>query len=803
MPFTEFTCRSGGSNLYAGTLDGSAEAATTPLVSYANGNWNSGTGVFTPVSGNPVAAGVTTSHYVSIVPDNGSLATVRATNANAGASSTISASMPATVLAGDTLLMIATQANTGTFTTPTGWTLYNSYLGNFLKTYVFTKSAVGTEAGTSVTFASTISDDYATTTYCFAGAVSIDAAASNIQNTTLSSCTCPTVTPGTSAGRFLISAYTVGGNGFSNIVATPAGQTTTTKVSSNTLNYATIQTGYEILTSGAATGTRVATPLSVSSNSIGLNLVIAGIPQTGFVAAVTAVSTTTITLSLTRKAGVIPITGTTGYTANVGGAWAGPNGSIQFPFQFISSSLTDASGNPPRVNFKNGVTYSITAGMTHGTTAPVWFQGYTTTFGDGGRATFDGGTVGASYNLLTLTNTGTLADVILQNNGVTGSADGLTVTGKCYLRRVVVNSVRGRGFVANTNGGSSFVECEAYLCNASNTANYGGFALANTGSIFKRCISHDNAGANSAGFHFGFGGSLVDCIADTNGGHGVNVNASNSTVSLKACRIYNNTGSGISLGTTQTGIVLDAEDVILSNNGAYGLTNAATLATFSMINCAFRSNTSGTVNAGVSANVQIGAVTLTGDPYTDAPNGNFNLNNTAGAGAACRGAGIGTYSQTQASYTGTVSYPDIGAGQHLETAGGSTFVGITSIRNRFRQSVVFRNRPFLSQTSNTFFLPTIRTRQTIVRQTVRRSFPFPSPGPAIPVVSSRVRVRTLPAVLRSRMILLAIQGNTVILPVPSRRVSMPIRYPHKVRVTGVFPVVTNQTVLVSSRRMVR
>ena len=117
--------------------------------------------------------------------------------------------------------------------------------------------------------------------------------------------------------------------------------------------------------------------------------------------------------------------------------------------------------------------------------------------------------------------------------------------------------------------------------------------------------------------------------------------------------------------------MLDAEDCILTNNGAWGLLNSATLATFYLTNSAFWSNTSGTVSAGVSANIQSGTVTLSGDPYTGAASGDFRLNNTAGAGASCRGAGIGTYTQTAASYTGTVSYPDIGAGQHQDAGGAA------------------------------------------------------------------------------------------------------------------------------------
>ncbi len=56
--FTNFTARSGGNNLNAGTVDGSAtEPATTALVTYTGGDWNSATDVYTaPVGANMTEA---------------------------------------------------------------------------------------------------------------------------------------------------------------------------------------------------------------------------------------------------------------------------------------------------------------------------------------------------------------------------------------------------------------------------------------------------------------------------------------------------------------------------------------------------------------------------------------------------------------------------------------------------------------------------------------------------------------------------------------------------------------------------
>src|SRR3990167_1101940 len=136
-----------------------------------------------------------------------------------------------------------------------------------------------------------------------------------------------------------------------------------------------------------------------------------------------------ITLSTTAKSGTAPTVGATGRSIKVGGAWKGPNAAEGFPFNFINEACTNSSDNPVRVNFKNDASYSITAAMTHTLIGPTFFQGYTSAFGDLGKATIDGGTSGASYVLLTFSGNGTARcyglDLIFQNNGATGSANGV------------------------------------------------------------------------------------------------------------------------------------------------------------------------------------------------------------------------------------------------------------------------------------------------------------------------------------------------------------------------------------------
>lgn len=70
MPFTEFCCRSGGSNLNSGTRTGSStEPGTAADFTYASGSWVASTGVFTVASGNPQTDGVAVGDFASVYVD--------------------------------------------------------------------------------------------------------------------------------------------------------------------------------------------------------------------------------------------------------------------------------------------------------------------------------------------------------------------------------------------------------------------------------------------------------------------------------------------------------------------------------------------------------------------------------------------------------------------------------------------------------------------------------------------------------------------------------------------------------------
>ncbi len=450
---------------------------------------------------------------------------------------------------------------------------------------------------------------------------------------------------------------------------------------------------YAATNGGWNSGTGVFTPTSGDPSAVSPTLVgqfasvfVDGATTPVFIGRVTARDSTTITVSTTAKSGTAPTTAGSGISINVGGVWLGPVGAVSFPFGFITTTQTNAAGDTFRVNFVNGTNYAITAAMTHGNAGPGVFQGCSGTAGDGGKATFDGGTSGASYILLTVSGAeNSFRDLIFQNNGATGNQVGVTtLQNRAFFWRCVFNSLRGTG--VKLGGGSSLLfECEAYGCGQNNSSTHSGFELSNTMAV--RCISHDNAGSNINGFYVNGGTTTLDsCIADTNGGSGILVVQNGQNFFIKNCDIYNNGGSGVSI--TALAVIMMIENINLAKNGAagsgYGISDTGGSSIIQVLNCGFGSgtqaNTSGPTNGLNAANV-IGSITYASNitPWVDPANGDFRINL-----AAAQGTGRGNFTQTAASYAGSVGYPDVGSNQHLGGGGGkilrsSTIEGLGTI----------------------------------------------------------------------------------------------------------------------------
>lgn len=402
-----------------------------------------------------------------------------------------------------------------------------------------------------------------------------------------------------------------------------------------------------------------------------------------YVARITTVGATTFVTDATAKSGTAPVDGALVTSASIGGAWKGPNAAEAFPFGFITNALTNATLSPPRVNFKNDAAYNITATETHGNVGPLWFQGYTTAYGDLGRATIDGGTSGASYILHTASGASChYYDLIWANNGATGNADGITPnsTSQDFIR-CVVHDVRGSGFGFGS-GSQNFTECETYLCNKSGTAATSGFQLFSNMTLL-RCISHDNTAANSSGFYGSNVGNvkLINCIADTNAADGILLGGNSLNALILNCDLYNNSSDGIQInqGTTPA---IRIENCNFIGNGVYGINGSGSAnINGQIVNCGFGSGTAanGTAQTNNLAQIEVfGSVTYASNslPWIDAPNGDFRINLAGGAGVGAINSGRGIFTQTSASYAGTIGYPDIGAAQHLESAAAASTIFI-------------------------------------------------------------------------------------------------------------------------------
>lgn len=129
--------------------------------------------------------------------------------------------------------------------------------------------------------------------------------------------------------------------------------------------------------------------------------------------------------------------------------------------------------------------------------------------------------------------------------------------------------------------------------------------------------------------------------------------------------IYNITGDAFRYGENQ-GIdsrQLIIRNAVMSGIGGYCFNVTGTLvlygAPFSDHNFCNTTGATGFYNGWPAG---VGDVTLTGNPFTNGGSNNFALNNTAGAGAAVRGAG-------------NPSYLDGGALQHQDAGGSSVTVG--------------------------------------------------------------------------------------------------------------------------------
>lgn len=330
----------------------------------------------------------------------------------------------------------------------------------------------------------------------------------------------------------------------------------------------------------------------------------------------------------------------TGATFNLGGAFASPG----------RASNVGVAGNAYHIKAGSGYTFTTASTNTPtGCFAPIGgssistastVAGFGSTRGDGTQAVFTLAGAVSTATMVSFSSNYFFCSFISVDGANNTSSRGIQVYSSYRCKAVnCKNACHFGGVVVRgeaTGAGTS--QAAFMLCSSS----FGSEAYANavngyTQTAVTFCLSYGQT-SSANGF-----------TVPTNGGPLANLVA------------YGNSGSGVlSDGSNRAAVFAN---IISVGNSAYGANNSGSSVISVWLNLATYNNTSGATSGIPSANL-IGAVTLSGDPFTNAASGDFSLNDTSGAGASCRAAGFpGPFPRGT-----TTGYVDTGAAQHANSA---------------------------------------------------------------------------------------------------------------------------------------
>lgn len=331
----------------------------------------------------------------------------------------------------------------------------------------------------------------------------------------------------------------------------------------------------------------------------------------------------------------------------------------------------------------NGQTYTMTAALAFTTLGNAVLQGFASSVGDLGKATFTSNLTSA-VNFTCGSSSGVaFVDLIFANTGASNANGLFTVSAASVdtvFLRCVFHGARGAGLSGNTTGGGGVfaIECEAYDCDKSNTASQAGFVSASTGGTMfcYNCYSHDNTSANANGFETFSNSSmiLVNCTADTNGGCGAKVISGATGLFCFNCNFYNNSVDGVNFSQTSA----NAWSVLMNNNflkntGA-GVNNTVTAQGGILYNNGRGAGAQANGSADTLKSIVNTSTDITyasgATPWKAPTTGDF----STVLGAAIE-AGRGAFTETDGTNTGTVGYPDIGAAQARVDEGIGALMG--------------------------------------------------------------------------------------------------------------------------------
>lgn len=433
---------------------------------------------------------------------------------------------------------------------------------------------------------------------------------------------------------------------------------------------------YSATNGGWDSGTGVFTPTSgdpSASVTVGqfAHVFTDGSTTPTFVGRVTAVDSTTVTVSTTAKSGTAPTTAANGISINVGGVWKGPNTTENWPATGTSSTMTNAAGEAVRINLKNNSTYDVTQGSSfNGGSNQFW--GYTTTPGDGGYAQIRGAASGGTNVLLAGMTSAAFRNIHftrhLGNNA-------------CYLVNNAVSSLTFifcrfssfGGHIITTSGGGNGISairfCEFWDWNVSAGSNRYALGIGSTTTAIENCVfANSTHSSGTAAINASGSTTVRNCIFTNCGGNAI---SSSSALFVYDCDFYNNANNGISMSGTNGAIINNCNFI---SNGAWGITSSGNRSLQLMGNAygaGTQANTSGTYNLSSESGCVIeDTVTYANDvtPWNDPDNEDFTV-----VLAATKNTGFKPIPFSQGTLT---NYPNIGASQHLDSGGGSSVKGM-------------------------------------------------------------------------------------------------------------------------------
>lgn len=323
------------------------------------------------------------------------------------------------------------------------------------------------------------------------------------------------------------------------------------------------------------------------------------------------------------------ITAASGLTMNIGGA-----------LNTIGVAFTNmASGNAIYVK---SATYTLTSAITV-SVASFYLYGYSSSRSDKTSATLTGRPTITTATNSTALFSFTTADKtipVIENFIMSNTASvraGVISAGASIDANFMIKRVKFSGFtsfyVISTSVGHGYFErCEfdSFTSDVLTSQNSGSAGFG--GMVFcKQCYFHDCSGSGVTHNRDNIN-IFIDCIFDTNS-YGINLTGNSPELYVYDCVFYANSNWGIrTIGSTLRSMVV--YNSIFYNNTTGDITRS-TSASFAADSISHNAR-NGTYT-GIST--EIGGVTLTADPFTNAASRDFTLNNTAGGGAACRSAG--------------------------------------------------------------------------------------------------------------------------------------------------------------------